>query len=42
VKGGRLLAFALVPPAWRTIENQRRFAPQQNLYFLPLLQGHGA
>ncbi len=25
-----------------TRENQRRFAPQQNLYFRPLLHGHGA
>jgi len=26
----------------RAAENQRPLAPQQNLYFSPLLQGHGA
>ncbi len=26
----------------RETENQRRFVPQQNLYFRPLLHGHGA
>ncbi len=31
-----------VAPVRRVAGNQRPFAPQQNLYFSPLPQGHGA
>ena len=36
------LAVPRIPGPGRVAGNQRLFAPQQNLYFSPLLQGHGA
>ena len=34
--------FGAVAHVFSSAENHRPFEPQQNLYFRPLLQGHGA